>query len=110
MEGFTCNLRGITFEVFTRKCNVLLTWKVYVVFTTNNFLRLYDEMCFSLIYDELARKNALRQTDNDETCFSLIPRKVYFTTNLLRISPSLMLCFLVVVVLGNFLQVNYICN
>ncbi|WZZ69921.1 hypothetical protein YC2023_081291 [Brassica napus] len=32
-------------------------------------LRLYDETFSSLSYDELARKYALRRTNNDEMCF-----------------------------------------
>ena len=30
----TCSLRGTTFEVFMRKYSDILTWNIYVVFTT----------------------------------------------------------------------------
>ena len=75
-----CNLQENTFEVFTRKYSVLLMWKGYVVFTTNTVLRLYEELCFSLFYDELARKYVLRRTNNDETCFLVkhVLRRTYY--------------------------------
>ena len=54
-----------------------------MVFTTNIFLRLYDEMFFSLVYDELARKHALRRTNNDETCFFANSSKSLFYDKLI---------------------------
>ena len=54
---------------FTRNSSDILTWTVYVVFTTNCFFRFFDEMISSLFYDELARKYALRRKYNDEIRF-----------------------------------------
>uniref|UniRef100_A0A0D3EAJ4 Uncharacterized protein n=1 Tax=Brassica oleracea var. oleracea TaxID=109376 RepID=A0A0D3EAJ4_BRAOL len=64
-----CTTLRNAFVVFTRNASDILTWTIYVVFTTICFLRLYDEMVSSLFYDELARNYALRRTYNDETRF-----------------------------------------
>ena len=47
----------------------IFTWSL----RRNDVLRLYDEIFFSLSYDELARRYALRRTSNDETCFLANP-------------------------------------